>query len=88
MLPYTIHSQANSSPIKKYSSKKRIGYIGDDKAVGFKLCIGDEVVAFNHHVKHENELAIKDLKKKIRSRNNILIFLLVLLIVAVAVVFK
>jgi len=57
-LPYTIHSQANSSPVKKYSSPKRIGYIAEEGEVGFKLCIGSEVVVFNHHIKHEAELKI------------------------------
>ena len=78
VLPYTIHSQANSSPIKKYSSE-RIGYIGEEK-VGFKLCIGSEVVVFNHHVKHEAELKIKSLQKKIRRQYKLILFLVLLLI--------
>jgi len=78
VLPYTIHSQANSSPIRKYSSE-RIGYIGEEE-VGFKLCIGSEVVVFNHHIKHEAELKIKSLQKKIKRQYKIILFLVLLLI--------
>lgn len=85
VLPYTIHSQANSSPIKKYSSEKRIGYIGDDGVAGFKLCIGSEVVVFNHHVKHENELEIKSLQKRIRTLYKIASFLAFLLFAAILI---
>lgn len=80
VLPYTIHSQAFSLPIIKYSSKKRIGYIGEEGMAGFKLCIGSEVVVFNHHVKHENELEIKILRKRIRRQYRIILFLVLLLI--------
>ena len=76
VLPYEIHSHANSSPIKKYSSK-RIGYIGEDDINGFKLGIGSEVVVFNHHVKHESELVIKSLQKQVKNLYKI-IFLLAL----------
>jgi len=79
-LPYTIHSQANSSPVKKYSSGERIGYIGEEGEVGFKLCIGSEVVVFNHHVKHEAELKIKTLQKKIKRQYKIISFLIILII--------
>ncbi|HEB41895.1 MAG TPA: hypothetical protein ENI08_02665 [Candidatus Dependentiae bacterium] len=86
VLPYTIHSHANSSPIKKYSNKKRIGYIGDGGPTGFKLSIGSEVVVFNHHIKHENELEIKRLRKKIRSWHRIVLFLVFLLFVAILMI--
>lgn len=79
-LPYTIHSQANSSPVKKYSSPKRIGYIGEERMAGFKLCIGPEVVVFNHHIKHEAELKIKILQKKVRRQYKIISFLIILVI--------
>ncbi len=78
VLPYTIHSQANSSPIRKYSSE-RIGYIGEEE-VGFKLCIGSEVVVFNHHVQHEAELKIKSLRKKVRRQYKVVLLLVFLLI--------
>lgn len=85
-LPYTIHSQAASLPIKKYSSKKRIGYIGEEGIAGFKLCIGSEIVVFNHHVKHENELEIKILRKRIRGLYKIVSFLAFLLLATVLVI--
>lgn len=86
LLPYTIHSHANSAPIKKYSNKKRIGYIGDKETVGFKLCIDSGVVVFNHHVKHDSGLTIKSLQKKINNLYKIfffvtLIFLIIILII-------
>ncbi len=81
VLPYTIHSQAFSLPIIKYSSKKRIGYIGEERMAGFKLCIGSEVVVFNHHIKHEAELKIKILQKKVRRQYKIISFLIILVIV-------
>jgi len=85
-LPYTIHSHANCSPIKKYSSKKRIGYIGEEGIAGFKLCIGSEVVVFNHHIKHENELEIKILQKRIKRQYKIILFLLLLLIATILII--
>jgi hypothetical protein len=80
ILPYTIHAQANSSPVKEYSNPERIGYIGEEGEVGFKLCIGTEAVVFNHHIKHEDELKIKDLHKKIKRQYEIISFLIILVI--------
>lgn len=79
-LPYTIHSQSYSTPVEKYSSRERPGYIGENGEVGFKLCMGSEVVVFNHHIKHEAELEIKRLKKKIKRQYKIILFLVLLLI--------
>jgi hypothetical protein len=86
LLPYIMHSHANSSPIKKYSSKKRIGYIGDDDKVGFKLCIGGEIVVFNHHVKHKNELEINGLRKKTKRLYKIISSLFFLVFVMILVI--
>lgn len=85
VLPYAIHSQAYSVTIKKYSSEKRIGYIGDDGTVGFKLCIGSEVVVFNHHIKHENELEIKNLQKKLRKSYKIIGFVAILFLAVILI---
>jgi hypothetical protein len=86
VLPYTIHSQANSSPVKKYSSEKRVGYMGDDSIVGFKLCIGSEVVIFNHHVKHESELTIKNLQKRIKNLYKIVSFLAFMFLIIILII--
>lgn len=86
MLPYTIHSQANSPPIKKYSSEKRVGYIGEEGLSGFKLCIGPEVVVFNHHVKHESELTIKSLQKRIKNLYKITSFLAFMFLIIILII--
>jgi len=86
ILPHIIHSQAHSSPIKKYSSTKRAGYIGEEGQAGFKLCIGAEVVVFNHHVKHEAELERKILQKRIKRLCKIISFLAFLLLALVLII--
>jgi hypothetical protein len=85
-LPYIIHSQAYSLPIKKCSNKKRIGYIGEKEAAGFKLCIDFEVVVFNHHIKHESVLIINQLQKKTKRLYKIISFLIVVIIVLLVIV--
>jgi hypothetical protein len=75
-----IHSQAYSIPMRKYSNKRRLGYIGETGLVGFKLCIGSEVVVFNHHIKHEAQLKIILLQKKVKRQYKIISFLIILVI--------
>ncbi len=79
VLPYAIHSHANSPPIKACSSK-RIGYVGENGEAGFKLCVGSDVVVFNHHVKHEVELKVKVLQRKLKRQYRIILFLLAVLV--------
>lgn len=84
-LPYSIHAQANSIPVKE-CSHKRIGYIGDNGSVAFKLCIGSEIVVFNHHIKHELVLINATFRKKIRNLYKIISILIVLLVMLLLVV--
>lgn len=86
VLPYTIHSQAHSSPVKKHSSSRRVGYIGEGILSGFKLCIGSDVVVFNHHIKHENELKIAGLQRRVKKLFRFSLFLSVLLLIAVLII--
>jgi hypothetical protein len=86
-LSYAVHSQAHSIPVGKYSNK-RAGYIGETEPAGFKLCIGSDMVVFNHHIKHESELMINQLKKKTKKLYKIILFLIfvisMLLVIALA----
>ena len=84
-LPYIIHSQANSTPVRE-STHKRIGYIGEIGPVAFKLCIGSDVAVFNHHIKHESVLIVNQLQKKEKRLYKIISFLIVAIIVLLIIV--
>jgi hypothetical protein len=84
-LPYVIHANACSLPIRECSTKK-IGYLGEVGYSGFKLCIGSDVVVFNHHMRHESVLKINHLRKKIRGLYKIIALLILLVIVLLVII--
>jgi len=66
-LPYSIHCNAYSLPLVQDANTKRWCYIGELASIGFKFCLGSDIVVLNHHIKHESELEIRSLKKIIRN---------------------
>lgn len=76
-LPYFIHCNAYSPPISNDKNMEHWGYIGESSPVGFKFCIGSDIVVFNHHIRHDSQLEIKSLKKTIRKLVKITILLAV-----------
>lgn len=85
ILPYLIHSHARSQPVVKCSIKERVGYMREACQTSFKLCIGSEAVAFNHHIKDVKELTIKNLQKKLKKqiRTTVLISLFWVLMIVI-----
>jgi len=65
-LPYSIHCNAYSPPLVREADTKRWCFVGESASIGFKFCIGPDVVVLNHHIRHESQLEIKALKKTIR----------------------
>jgi hypothetical protein len=65
-LPYSIHCNAYSPPFVNDAHAKRGCYTGESTPVGFKLCIGSDVVALNHHIRHESQLTTARLRRSVR----------------------
>lgn len=83
-LPYSIHCNAYSLPMVSSSETKRWCFIGESSSVGFKFCIGSDVVVFNHHIIHKSKFEIRNLKKIIKR---LTIAIIVLAFVCVSLIF-
>ncbi len=86
-LPYSIHCNAYSWPLVQDKNTTRWCYIGEFPSIGFKFCIGSDVVVFSHNIRHESQLRIRSLKKTIKWSVRTIVLLAVVCILLIIKLF-